>query len=232
MSARVLVAEDDPAVAEMLMVVLRQEGFDTASAADGIAALDAARSYAPDVILLDLMLPGMDGIEVCERIRSESGVPIIMVTAKTEPDDIVRGLESGADDYVVKPFRSREVVARVRARLRRADMNADIEQVQLCDLTIDVAAHEVTRGGTPLPVTPLEFDLLVTLARHPGQVFTREALLNKVWGYVGAGVVDTRLVNVHIQRLRSKVERDPDHPELIQTVWGVGYKAARSPDDA
>ena len=222
MKSRVLVVDDDPALAEMLTIVLRGEGFDTAVVGDGTRALPAVRDLRPDVVLLDLMLPGMNGIDVCRAIRSESGVPIVMLTAKTDTVDIVLGLESGADDYVVKPFKPKELIARIRARVRRTDAEP-AEQLSIGDVTIDVPAHQVVRDGEPIALTPLEFDLLVALARKPRQVFTREVLLEQVWGYRHAA--DTRLVNVHVQRLRSKVERDPEHPEVVLTVRGVGYKA-------
>lgn len=222
MKGRVLVVDDDPALAEMLGIVLRGEGFDPAFVADGGRALGSFREFRPEVVLLDLMLPGMSGIDVCKLIRAESGVPIIMLTAKSDTVDIVLGLESGADDYVVKPFKPKELVARMRARLRRTD-EPPAESLSIGDVTIDVPGHSVSRAGRPIPLTPLEFDLLVALARKPRQVFTREVLLEQVWGYRHAA--DTRLVNVHVQRLRSKVERDPERPEIVLTVRGVGYKA-------
>ena len=222
MKSRVLVVDDDPALAEMLTIVLRGEGFDTAVVGDGTRALPAVRELRPDVVLLDLMLPGMNGIDVCRAIRTESGVPIVMLTAKSDTVDIVLGLESGADDYVVKPFKPKELIARIRARVRRTDTEP-AEQLAIGDVSIDVPAHQVARAGEPIALTPLEFDLLVALARKPRQVFTREVLLEQVWGYRHAA--DTRLVNVHVQRLRSKVERDPEHPEVVLTVRGVGYKA-------
>jgi two-component system response regulator MtrA len=219
---RVLVVDDDTALAEMLGIVLRSEGLEAVFCPDGAQAVQAFRDTKPDVILLDLMLPGRDGIDVCRAIRAESGVPIVMLTAKTDTVDVVLGLESGADDYVVKPFKPKELVARLRARLR---VNAEEtqEQVSVGDLDIDVAGHSVRRDGEPIALTPLEFDLLVALARKPWQVFTREALLQEVWGYRHAA--DTRLVNVHVQRLRSKIERDAENPQIIVTVRGVGYKA-------
>ncbi|WP_344426515.1 MtrAB system response regulator MtrA [Pseudonocardia ailaonensis] len=222
MKSRVLVVDDDPALAEMLTIVLRGEGFDTAVVGDGTRALPAVRDMRPDVVLLDLMLPGMNGIDVCRAIRAESGVPIVMLTAKSDTVDIVLGLESGADDYVVKPFKPKELVARIRARVRRTEAEP-AEQLTISDVDIDVPAHQVTRQGERIALTPLEFDLLVALARKPRQVFTREVLLEQVWGYRHAA--DTRLVNVHVQRLRSKVEKDPEHPEVVLTVRGVGYKA-------
>jgi two-component system response regulator MtrA len=219
---KVLVVDDDAALSEMLTIVLRQEGFDSRVCATGDRALAEMRDYRPDVVLLDLMLPGKDGIDVCREIRAESGVPIVMLTAKSDTIDVVVGLESGADDYVVKPFKPKELVARIRARVRRFDDPAP-EALTIGDLSIDVAGHSVTRDGVPIPLTPLEFDLLVCLARKPWQVFTREVLLEQVWGYRHAA--DTRLVNVHVQRLRSKVEHDPENPEIVLTVRGVGYKA-------
>jgi two-component system response regulator MtrA len=222
MRARVLVVDDDAALAEMLTIVLRREGFDTAVVGEGTKAMSALRELKPDLVLLDLMLPGMNGIDVCKAIRAESGVPIVMLTAKGDTVDVVLGLESGADDYVVKPFKPQELVARLRTRLRRTEADP-AEQLTIGDLAIDVPGHEVSRDGTPIPLTPLEFDLLLALARKPRQVFTREVLLEQVWGYQHAA--DTRLVNVHVQRLRSKIEQDPEHPEVVLTVRGVGYKA-------
>lgn len=219
---RVLVVDDDTALAEMLGIVLRSEGFEPVFCADGAQALDAFRDTRPDLVLLDLMLPGMDGIDVCRAVRAESGVPIVMLTAKTDTVDVVLGLESGADDYVVKPFKPKELVARLRARLR-VNTDESPEQLLISDVEIDVAGHTVRRGPEVVGLTPLEFDLLVALARKPWQVFTREALLQEVWGYRHAA--DTRLVNVHVQRLRSKIERDPENPQVIVTVRGVGYKA-------
>ncbi len=222
---RVLVVDDDAALAEMLTIVLRNEGFDSRVCAVGDRALADFRDYRPDVVLLDLMLPGKDGIDVCKEIRAESGVPIVMLTAKSDTVDVVVGLESGADDYVVKPFKPKELVARIRARVRRFEDPAP-EALSIGDLSIDVAGHVVTRDGQPIALTPLEFDLLVCLARKPWQVFTREVLLEQVWGYRHAA--DTRLVNVHVQRLRSKVEHDPENPEIVVTVRGVGYKAGNA----
>jgi two-component system, OmpR family, response regulator MtrA len=226
MKPRVLVVDDDSALAEMLGIVLRSDGFDPSFVSDGTSALSAFRETKPDVVLLDLMLPGMSGLDVCRAIRAESGTPIIMLTAKSDTIDVVLGLESGADDYVVKPFKPKELVARMRARLRHHD---DVASETLSigpgesPVTIDVPAHQVSRDGSTISLTPLEFDLLVALARKPRQVFTREVLLEQVWGYRHAA--DTRLVNVHVQRLRSKVERDPERPEVVLTVRGVGYKA-------
>ena len=225
MRTRVLVVDDDPALAEMLTIVLRGEGFDTAVVRDGAKALEVFRETHPDLVLLDLMLPGTSGLDVCKEIRAESGVPIVMLTAKGDTVDVVVGLESGADDYVVKPFKPKELVARIRARMRHSGDPAP-EMLTIGDLSIDVAGHSVPRDGAPIGLTPLEFDLLVCLARKPWQVFTREVLLEQVWGYRHAA--DTRLVNVHVQRLRSKVEHDPENPEIVVTVRGVGYKAGTS----
>ena len=222
MKGRVLVVDDDAALAEMLGIVLRGEGFEPTFVADGDKAVEVFRDSRPDLVLLDLMLPGSDGIDVCRQIRAESGVPIVMLTAKTDTVDVVLGLESGADDYIIKPFKSKELVARVRARLRRTDEPAP-EMQQIGDIVIDVSGHSVKLDGETLNLTPLEFDLLVALARKPRQVFTREVLLEQVWGYRHAA--DTRLVNVHVQRLRAKIEKDPEHPEIVVTVRGVGYKA-------
>ena len=218
--------DDDVALSEMIGIVLRAEGFDPVFCGDGDQALGVFRATQPDLVLLDLMLPGKDGTEVCRLIRGESGVPIVMLTAKSDTVDVVLGLESGADDYVMKPFKPKELVARMRARLRRGE---DVAPELLTigppgnQITIDVPAHTVMRDGEEVKLTPLEFDLLVALARKPRQVFTREVLLEQVWGYRHAA--DTRLVNVHVQRLRAKIEPDPEKPEIILTVRGVGYKA-------
>lgn len=220
---RILIIDDDASLAEMLQLVLRQEGFETTWCASGDAALDVFRSAQFDLVLLDLMLPGLDGVAVCRRIRADSGVPIVMLTAKSDTGDVVDGLEAGADDYIAKPFKPRELVARVWTRLRRPPTESETDMIRVGDVTIDVSAHEVKRGSDPIALTPLEFDLLLALARKPHQVFTREKLLEQVWGYRHAA--DTRLVNVHIQRLRSKIEQDPERPELVLTVRGIGYKA-------
>ena len=221
--ALVMVVDDDQDLAEMLGIVLTSSGFEVDLVSRGDEALEVCRNNPPDLVLLDVMLPGIDGIEVCRLIRQESMVPIVMLSAKGETQDIVRGLEAGADDYMQKPFRDKaELIARIRTRLRRT--NADVTGLlTIGDLTIDVTAHEVQRGATLIQLTRLEFDLLVALAKDPGRVFTRDALLSEVWGYRHS--TDTRLVNVHVQRLRSKVEHDPEHPEIVMTVRGVGYKA-------
>ena len=218
----IMVVDDDQDLAEMLGIVLNGSGFEVDLVNNGDGVMDIFRANTPDLVLLDVMLPGIDGIEVCRRIRLESMVPIVMLTAKGDTHDVVLGLEAGADDYMVKPFNPSELVARLKVRLRRS--NADpITSLRIGDLAIDQVAHTIARDGKSIPLTRLEFDLLVALAKEPGRVFTREALLSEVWGYQHA--TDTRLVNVHIQRLRSKIEKDPDNPELILTVRGVGYKA-------
>jgi two-component system response regulator MtrA len=218
----ILVVDDDPALAEMIGIVLSGEGYELEFCADGAAAVDRFHEVQPDLVLLDLMLPGKDGIQICTELRAGSGVPIIMLTAKGDPTDIVVGLESGADDYIVKPFNPKELVARVRTRLR-PQRQADTGTLKVADLEIDVDGHQVRRGSDPIALTPLEFELLVTLASKPSQVFSREMLLEQVWGYHYKA--DTRLVNVHVQRLRSKVERDVDNPVVVTTVRGVGYRA-------
>ena len=221
MTAKILVVDDDPAIAEMLTMVLNREGFATVVVGDGLEAVAAERAEQPDLVLLDLMLPGLSGIDVCRRIRENSSVPVIMLTAKTDTVDVVLGLESGADDYIPKPFKPKELIARVRARLRRTD-DVPTDFIEVGDLQIDVPGHIVSRGEAEISLTPLEFDLLLKLASKPGQVFSREELLEEVWGYRHAS--DTRLVNVHVQRLRSKIEQDPENPKIVLTVRGVGYK--------
>jgi len=223
----VLVVDDDVALSEMLQIVLRQEGFETVWCGRGDRALDAFRRHRPDVVLLDIMLPGGDGVEVCRAIRAESGVPIVMLTARSDTQDIVRGLEAGADDYVPKPFKVQELVARLRTRLRRVEVDTPESEIVVKGLTINAATHEVTRDGHDISLTPLEFDLLMALAKHPRQVMTRQKLMEEVWGYHHSG--DTKLINVHIQRLRSKIEKDPERPEIVVTVRGVGYRVE---DDA
>jgi Response regulators consisting of a CheY-like receiver domain and a winged-helix DNA-binding domain len=223
MAFKVLVVDDDVALAEMIGIVLKAEGFEVSECFDGAEAFQAFQQIQPDLVLLDVMLPGIDGIQLCGMIRHVSNVPIVMLTARSDTADVVAGLEAGADDYVPKPFKPKELVARVKARLRRGD-HEDEESLTLGDLSIDVSGHQVTRGGELVGLTPLEFDLLVTLARAPWKVFSREELLGQVWGYRHAA--DTRLVNVHIQRLRSKIEIDPENPGLVITVRGVGYRAA------
>lgn len=218
---RVLVVDDDASLAEMLTIVLEGEGLATAVCRSGDQVMKVFTEFKPDVVLLDLMLPGLDGMKVCRQIREKSAVPIIMLTAKTDTGDVVRGLEAGADDYITKPFKNQELVARVRARLRRTDQLA--EPLVFGDIVLDPAGHTVTRKGEPLDLTPLEFDLLACLLATPAQVFSREKLLQQVWGYHHPG--DTKLVNVHMTRLRSKIEDDAENPQVIKTVRGIGYQA-------
>ncbi|MEI8222525.1 MAG: MtrAB system response regulator MtrA [Actinomycetes bacterium] len=218
----IMVVDDDQDLAEMLGIVLNGSGFEVDLVNSGDGVMEIFRANVPDLVLLDVMLPGIDGIEVCRLIRQESMVPIVMLTAKGDTHDVVLGLEAGADDYMVKPFNPSELVARLKVRLRRT-ASENVTSLRIGDLAVDQVAHTIARDGKSIPLTRLEFDLLVALAKEPGRVFTREALLSEVWGYQHA--TDTRLVNVHIQRLRSKIERDADNPELILTVRGVGYKA-------
>lgn len=223
-AARVLVVNDDAALAEMVQIVLQREGYLTYWCDNGADAVDSCTGFRPDLILLDLMLPGRNGIEVCRDIRRTSGVPIIMLTARSETADVVSGLESGADDYVSKPFKTKELVARIRARLRQPNDLAAPDVITLGGLVIDTAAHRVTRDGAEIMLTPLELEILVALAHRPNVVLSRDTLLEEVWGYQRSSA-DTRLVNVHVQRLRSKIELDPEHPRLIITVRGAGYRA-------
>lgn len=223
-AARVLVVDDDAALAEMVQIVLQREGYFTYWCDNGADAVDSCTGFRPDLILLDLMLPGRNGIEVCRDIRRTSGVPIIMLTARSETADVVSGLESGADDYVSKPFKTKELVARIRARLRQPNDLAAPDVITLGGLVIDTAAHRVTRDGAEIMLTPLELEILVALAHRPNVVLSRDTLLEEVWGYQRSSA-DTRLVNVHVQRLRSKIELDPEHPRLIITVRGAGYRA-------
>jgi len=229
--SKVLIVEDDRTLLEVLRYNLAREGYDVLTAADGSAGLETARSDKPDLVILDVMLPKMDGYEVCRILRRETTVPIMMLTAKTEETDRVVGLEVGADDYVTKPFSMRELMARVRAMLRRTEMmKKEAESGALApapclkagDLEIDTARHKVFRSGVAVELSRMEFALLEFLARNQGQVFSRDHLLEKVWGYDFAG--DTRTVDVHVSWLRHKIETDPAHPEHIVTVRGVGYK--------
>ena len=205
---------------EMLSIVLNDAGMDVDLVDRGDEVLESFRSNPPDLVLLDLMLPGKDGVTVCQELRNETLVPIVMLTAKSDTTDIVKGLEAGADDYMVKPFKDQELLARIKSQLRRSQGNS---KLNIYDLVIDQVSHTVTRSGKQIALTRLEFELLATLAKEPGRVFTREALLKEVWGY--SLPADTRLVNVHIQRLRAKVEMDVDNPKIVLTVRGIGYKA-------
>ncbi len=215
-----MVVDDDQDLAEMLSIVLTGAGMEVDLVNRGDQVMDLFYSHTPDLVLLDVMLPGIDGIEVCKIIRENSMVPIVMLTAKGDTQDVVLGLEAGADDYMVKPFKPQELVARINTRLRR---NTKVGSLSIFNLVIDQLEHRVLKDGKEIALTRLEFDLLAALAKEPGRVFTREALLSEVWGYQHAA--DTRLVNVHVQRLRSKIESDADNPEYILTVRGVGYKA-------
>ena len=221
MTHKILVVDDDDALREMVGLVLSSSGYQPVFASDGLSAVEIFKQSSPDLVLLDIMLPGQSGIEVCNQIRATSGVPIIMLTAKGDTEDVVLGLEAGADDYVVKPHNGAELVARVRARLR--PLTDDAAVVAIGPLTLDPKTFEVKRGESPVSLTPLEFKLLHTLAAKPQQVFSREMLLEQVWGYQYKA--DTRLVNVHVQRLRSKVEDDPENPKIVMTVRGHGYRA-------
>jgi two-component system response regulator MtrA len=218
---KILVVDDDDALREMVGLVLSSNGYQPVFASDGISAVEVFKQNSPDLVLLDIMLPGQSGIDVCNQIRAVSGVPIIMLTAKGDTDDVVVGLEAGADDYVVKPHNGAELVARVRARLQ--PLTDDAAVVAIGPLSLDPKSFEVKRGEEPVSLTPLEFKLLHTLASKPQQVFSREMLLEQVWGYQYKA--DTRLVNVHVQRLRSKVEDDPENPKIVMTVRGHGYRA-------
>jgi DNA-binding response OmpR family regulator len=219
----VLVVDDEPTIREIVVGYLRRDGFRTLEAADGNRARELLEAETPDLVVLDLMLPGVDGLELCRRIRASSQVPVIMLTARGEESDRIVGLELGADDYVTKPFSPRELAARVRTVLRRAELElvAD-EQLSFDGLVIDSSSREVTRSGEPLRLTAREFDLLWFMASHPRRVFAREQLMRRVWGYSAA--VDTGTVTVHMRRLREKIEEDPSRPRHLETVWGVGYR--------
>jgi DNA-binding response OmpR family regulator len=221
----VLVVEDEASLASTLSYNFRKNGFNVISAADGVEGLQAARRENPDLVVLDLMLPKMDGLEVCRRLRASSDVPILMLTAKGEEFDRVVGLEMGADDYLTKPFSMRELLARVRALLRRSSGRAEAEdasRISAGPLELDLRGRTVKREGSEVVLKPKEFDLLFYLAKHAGQVFTREQLLEHVWGYEFFG--GSRTVDVHMRWLREKIERNPGQPQYLMTVRGVGYK--------
>jgi DNA-binding response OmpR family regulator len=223
MVGRVLVVEDDPTVAEVVLAYLCRAGYEVEHAADGLAALASAARSWPDLVVLDLMLPGLDGLEVCRRLRATAPVPVIMLTALGSENDRVMGLELGADDYVTKPFSPRELTLRVRSVLRRgaAPVIASADVLRAGPLRLDLTAHRATRDGVELALTTREFDLLAFLLTHPGEAFTREALMRQVWGWEFG---DQSTVTVHVRRLREKVEEDPSDPRLLVTVWGVGYR--------
>jgi DNA-binding response OmpR family regulator len=224
MTARVLVVEDDLTVAEVVLAYLRRAGYEVEHAADGFAALDAAAAHRPDLVVLDLMLPGLDGLEVCRRLQENGPIAVIMLTALGSENDRVLGLEVGADDYVTKPFSPRELTLRVRSVLRRSappPLESGPEVVTAGGLRVDITAHTATRHGQPLALTTREFDLLAFLLAHPGEAFTREALMKQVWGWEFG---DQSTVTVHVRRLREKIEIDPADPQLLVTVWGVGYR--------
>jgi DNA-binding response OmpR family regulator len=224
----VLVVDDEPIVREVVCSYLRREGYRTLEAADGNRARVLVETSSPALVVLDLMLPGTDGLELCRWIRGRSDLPVIMLTARGEEADRIVGLELGADDYVTKPFSPRELVARVRTVLRRAGPRAaGGELIAVDDLTIDQRTREVRKEGRELKLTAKEFDLLWFFARHPRQVFSRDQLMDRVWGYTSA--LDTGTVTVHVRRLREKIEDDPAHPRSLQTVWGVGYRFSPPP---
>jgi two-component system response regulator ResD len=220
---QVLVDDDEPTIREIVVRYLERDGFATLEAADGDRARELVERESPDLVVLDLMLPGTDGLELCRWIRSRSSLPVIMLTARGEESDRIVGLELGADDYVTKPFSPRELAARVRTVLRRAELElVTDERLTFDGLVIDSSSREVTRGGEPLRLTAREFDLLWFMANHPRRVFAREQLMRRVWGYSAA--VDTGTVTVHMRRLREKIEEEPSRPRHLETVWGVGYR--------
>jgi DNA-binding response OmpR family regulator len=224
-AARILLVDDEPTVLEVVERYLQRDGYSVTTAADGAAAIKAFDATRPHLVILDLMLPGVGGMEVCRRIRERSRTPVIMLTARGDEMDRIAGFETGADDYLSKPFSPRELVARVKAVLRRSfgdGVANPVDRVVSGGVSIDPRTRHVEANGKAVDLTAREFDLLLFLAAHEGEVFTREQLLEKVWQYEWHG--DASTVTVHVRRLRTKVERDPDHPEHIKTVWGVGYR--------
>ena len=223
MSTTVLVVDDEPAIREVVVSYLEREGYETLEASDGLQARNLLEQSTPSLVVLDLMLPGIDGLELCRWIRANSDLPVIMLTARGEEADRIVGLELGADDYVTKPFSPRELVARVRSVLRRAQAETPVrEHLSFAGLELDAGSREVERDGRAVKLTAKEFDLLWFVASNPRQVFSRDQLMDRVWGYTAA--LDTGTVTVHIRRLREKIETDPSKPEFLQTVWGVGYR--------
>jgi DNA-binding response OmpR family regulator len=219
----ILVVDDEPIVREVVVSYLRREGYRTLEAGDGELAKTLVEREQPDLVVLDLMLPGTDGLSVCRWIRTRGSLPVIMLTARGEEADRIVGLELGADDYVTKPFSPRELAARVRTVLRRASIEPDAaELLTFEDLELDAGAREVRQAGKPLRLTAKEFDLLWFLASHPRRVFSRDQLMQRVWGYSSA--LDTGTVTVHVRRLREKIEADASQPRRLETVWGVGYR--------
>jgi DNA-binding response OmpR family regulator len=219
----ILVVDDEPVVTDVVSRYLERAGYSAHVAADGPGALRVAGETSPDLVVLDLMMPGMDGLEVMRRLRERGRVSVILLTAKGEPSDRIAGLRQGADDYVVKPFSPGELVARVDAVLRRVDPSPEpVEPIVFDDLQLEPAARRVTLRGAEVQLTVLEYDLLFHLARHPGQVFSRDQLMDAVWQY--SFYTDTSTVTVHMRRLRAKIEDDPSNPRRLQTVWGVGYR--------
>jgi two-component system response regulator ResD len=225
--ARVLVVDDDPTVAEVVKGYLDRAGYVVDRAGDGPDALARAAAHWPDLVVLDLMLPGMDGLEVCRRMRGHGPVPVIMLTARGDEDDRILGLEVGADDYVTKPFSPRELVLRVESVLRRTRPSQPSGPLRAAGLSVDPASRRALKNGAELALTIREFDLLAFFLRHPGRVYSREDLMHEVWGW---DFGDLSTVTVHVRRLRGKVEDDPGRPRLIQTVWGVGYRFDGSED--
>jgi two-component system OmpR family response regulator len=225
-ASKILIVEDDVNLLRTLEYNLRREGYEVLTATDGTKALDTASSEKPGLVVLDIMLPGLNGFEVCRILRKQTTVPILMLTARDEEVDKIVGLEIGADDYMTKPFSMRELLARIKAMLRRTEMEAltsdDENLLKIANIKIDVARRKVSLGQSQLQLTPKEFDLLVFLAKNRGIVFSREQLLEKVWGYDYAG--DTRTIDVHIRWLREKIEKNPARPQWLITVRGVGYK--------
>ncbi|HSM26005.1 MAG TPA: response regulator transcription factor [Anaerolineaceae bacterium] len=222
---KIVVVEDEPSISEVVTLYLRRAGYTVSCFSDGLEALNSLTSQLPDLIILDVMLPGMDGFTLTRNLRDQSDVPIILLTSRREESDRIAGLELGADDYVVKPFSPQELVSRVRAVLRRARSTTDITNESVLDfkgLTINPQTRDVSMNGEPIILTAKEFDLLYHMALHPRQVFTREQLLENIWGF--SHYIDPGTVTVHMRRLREKIEKDPTSPVYIITVWGIGYK--------